>query len=248
MSDPEVDVFIGFDAREMRAHVVATTSLHLHSGHTQRVQRICRLNLCKWYTRPTKGHVQLWDVISDAPMSTDHAIARFFIPFLKEYKGWALFTDGDVLFRKDIRELFALRDERYAVQVVQHPPLGETGTKKLGDKQLPYERKNWSSVMLFNCGHPSNKALTLDVLNKWPGRDLHAFKWLKDDEIGALPAEWNYLVHVNAKQDDPAIVHYTLGVPDGGGGSVTDPFADEWMAVSRAAGFSSAPVIQGAGV
>ncbi len=231
------DFFIGFDAQEMRAHVVATTSLHVHSGHTQTVQRICRLSLSKWYTRPTKGiGSHLWDVISDAPMSTDHAIARFFIPYLKNYEGWALFTDGDVLFRKDVRELMALRDEQYAVQVVKHPELVETGTKKTGQAQTVYARKNWSSVILFNCGHPSNRLLTLDVLNSWPGRDLHGFKWLADYEIGSLPIEWNYLVNVNAPQDDPALVHYTLGDP-ATSGHETDPFADEWFAVARVAGY-----------
>lgn len=234
----DCDMFIGFDANEMRSHTVATTSLHVHSGHTQRVQRICRLSLSRWYTRPTKGvGNQLWDVISDAPMSTDHAIARFFIPFLKNYDGWALFTDGDVLFRKDIRDLMALRDEQYAIQVVKHPELIETGTKKTGSAQTVYARKNWSSVMLFNCGHPSNRLLTLDVLNSWPGRDLHAFKWLADYEIGALPSEWNYLVNVNYPIADPALVHFTLGTPDVDGHG-SDPFADEWCAVARAAGYS----------
>jgi hypothetical protein len=237
MRDVDVDVYIGFDAREMRAHVVATTSMHLHSGHTQRVQRICRLYLCKWYTRPTRGDANtLYDVISEAPMSTDHAIARFFIPYLKDYSGWALFTDGDVLFRTDVRQLFALRDPRYAVQVVQHAPMPDTGSKKRGDTQQLYPRKNWSSVVLWNCSHPSNRKLTLDVLNTWPGRDLHAFRWLEDSEIGALPPEWNYLATVSPELADPAIVHYTLGTVDTPGHE-HDPFADEWRAVARAAGF-----------
>lgn len=233
-----MNIYLGFDAQEMRAHVVATTSLHAHSGHSQRVQRICRLSVARWYTRPTKLlPAGLWDVISDAPMTTDHAIARFFVPFLMNYQGWALFTDGDVLFRADVRQLSALADDRYAVQVVQHPPLLEYGMKKDGQPQWAYPRKNWSSVILWNCGHPANQALTRDVLNSWPGRDLHAFTWLKDEEIGALPAAWNHLVNVSPPDDNPALVHFTLGTPDLPGHDA-DPFAEEWRSVARAAGYS----------
>lgn len=230
-------IYVGFDAKEIRAHNVATTSLRVHSGHAHKVQRICRLSIPRWYTRPTRQMANgLWDEISDAPMSTDHAIARFFIPWLRDYQGWALFTDGDVLFRRDIKELLDLRDERFAVQVVKHPVLTDEGVKKDGHYQLPYRRKNWSSVMLVNCGHPSNRKLTLDVVNNWPGRDLHGFLWLLDDEIGSLQAEWNYLVGVNEPQADPAIVHYTLGTPDVDGHE-NDPFAEEWFATARAAGY-----------
>jgi lipopolysaccharide biosynthesis glycosyltransferase len=180
---------------------------------------------------------QLFDELSGAPMSTDHAIARFFIPYLRAYQGWALFVDGDILVRADIRDLFAWADDQYAVQVVQHPPLLEEATKKGGQIQQAYPRKNWSSVLLFNCGHPANQLLTLEAVNGWPGRDLHAFSWLKDREIGPLPARWNYLVGVNPPQTDPAIVHFTLGTPDTKGHEA-DPFADEWYAAARTLGYT----------
>jgi lipopolysaccharide biosynthesis glycosyltransferase len=202
------------------------------------VKRISRLTLLKDYNRPTTmlPNGQLFDEISDAPMSTAHAIARFHVPRLCEYSGWALFTDSDVIFREDIANLFALADPQYAVMCVQHPPLLKQGNKKDGHIQQAYPRKNWSSVMLFNCGHSSNQALTLDVLNAWPGRDLHAFRWLQDHEIGALPARFNWLVGVSAPDPNPAIAHFTLGTPDVSGHE-NDPFAAEWFSCARVAGF-----------
>ena len=83
-----------------------------------------------------------------------------------------------------------------------------------GQIQTFYARKNWSSVVLWNLDHPGNKRLTLEHLNTKPGRDLHAFKWLSDDEIGELPVEWNWLVGVYEPNDQAKLLHFTLGVPD----------------------------------
>jgi hypothetical protein len=236
---PKHRIFLGFDPAEWRACNVAEYSIYRHASRSAlRVEWISLTSLMSHYVRPTTRmeNGQLYDEISGAPMSTNHAIARFFVPFLCDYTGFALFTDGDVLFREDVTELFALADESYAVQVVQHPPLLEEGSKKAGHIQQAYPRKNWSSVMLFNCGHPSNRALTTDVLNTWPGRDLHAFRWLRDDEIGALPARWNHLVGVNPPDENPALVHYTLGTPDLEGNQGV-PFAQEWHLTARIAGY-----------
>lgn len=232
-------VFVGFDAAEMVACNVAMTSLFQHTSRDAiRVERLSRLSLWGRYTRETTRMPsgQLYDELSDAPMSTDHAIARFFVPLLMEYSGWALFTDGDVLFRDDIRQLFALADPAYAVQVVQHAPILDEAPKKDGQIQQAYPRKNWSSVILWNCGHPANRALTLDVLNTWPGRDLHAFRWLSDAQIGALPARWNVLIGEHEPPPDTAIAHYTLGVPNIPGHEL-DAFAYEWWTAARVAGY-----------
>ncbi len=223
-------VYLGYDVAETVACNVASESMLDHTNPKEiQAYRLGRLSLMGIYNRPTMRmpNGQLYDEISDAPMSTDHAIARFWVPYLCRYKGWALFTDGDVLFREDVRQLFALADPKYAVQVVKHKPMLENGEKKGGHIQQPYPRKNWSSVMLFNCGHPAHRALTVDVLNAWPGRDLHAFKWLTLGQIGSLPAQWNYLVGVTPLMSDPAIVHYTLGTPLVAGHE-GDPFSDEW--------------------
>lgn len=237
-------VFIGSDPAEARAVDVAEYSLFRHAARsTVRSTRLSMQSLMGRYTRPTStmANGQLWDDISGAPMSTSHAIARFFVPLLCDYSGWALFTDGDVLFREDVHLLFALRQDQYAVMTVQHPPLLDEGQKKAGHIQQAYPRKNWSSVMLINCGHLANRALKAGLLNTWPGRDLHAFTWLGEHEIGALPARWNYLVGVNPPDPNPAIVHYTLGTPDLDGHQ-QDPFASEWRTAARVAGYLGAQV------
>lgn len=231
-------VFLGWDAMEERACKIAEYSIYRHARRNPVRVEPLSLDTVKGYTRPTvtqpNGH--LFDEVSDAPMSTTHAIARFWVPRVCEYTGWALFTDGDVLFRDDVNALFELADPTKAVMVVQHEPMPEAGEKKGGHVQQAYPRKNWSSVILWNCGHLAHRDLTLEVLNGWPGRDLHAFKWLRDDLIGALPARWNHLVGVSAPDENPAIVHFTLGTPDVVGHE-SDHFSDEWRLAARVAGY-----------
>lgn len=208
-------IYMGWDPREESAYEVSKFSIleraALNSVSILPVELIAVKHILK---RPIeKRGNQLWDPISDAPMSTEFAVSRFCVPFLC-HSGWALFIDSDILCLTDIAELFALADDKYAVMCVKH---NHVPTEKFHDGgmiQTVYKRKNWSSVMLFNCSHPGNKNLTLEALNTWPGRDLHAFKWLKDEEIGELPAEWNFLVGVNeGKLLDQKLLHYTNGTP-----------------------------------
>lgn len=233
--EPPYRVFIGSDAHENRAVAVALHSMAQHTTAEIEVTYLNRQMLGNAYHRPTSRmpNGQLYDELSDAPMSTDHAIARFFLPYQCGYQGWALFTDGDVLFRDDVAKLFAMADDRYAVKVVQHPPLLVEGQKKQGHIQQVYPRKNWSSVVLFNCGHPANQVLTLDVLNTWPGRDLHAFNWIGEELIGVLPERWNYLVGVSKVMHDPSLAHFTLGTPDMREYDADAALAAEWSAVAR---------------
>jgi lipopolysaccharide biosynthesis glycosyltransferase len=232
-------LFIGHDPNEMRAWNVAQFSAHATSTVPLEIRRVSMLELSVrgLYTRPTETRsAGYWDVISDAPMSTAHAIARFLVPRLCEYVGWALFTDGDVMFRRDVGELFSLADPRYAVQVVLHDHQPTATEKMQGHAQTAYPRKNQSSVMLFQCGHPSNRALTPELVNSVPGRDLHRFCWLKDEEIGALPPRWNHLVGHSAATTDVAICHFTSGVPDMPGYEHV-PFSDDWYAYARSVGY-----------
>ncbi len=82
-----------------------------------------------------------------------------------------------------------------------------------GQAQLSYPRKNWSSVMLINCDHHAWERVGLGLVNNLKGIDLHRFVFLDDEEIGELPAEWNWLVNVQPKPENPAIAHFTLGGP-----------------------------------
>lgn len=230
-------LFIGFDRAQARAYHVAWRSAMATTRHPLIVEPLALEDVQRagLYTRPTRDVPPgYWDELSAAPMSTGHAIARFLVPALCGYKGWALFTDGDVLFRRDVADLFALADPSKAVQVVQHAYAPTDTTKMAGQPQTRYDRKNWSSVLLFNCAHPANQVLTVELVNTVPGRDLHRFCWLEDSLIGALPPVWNHLVGHSSSDEDPAIVHFTEGCPDLPGYE-SCAFADEWRAYASPA-------------
>jgi hypothetical protein len=247
----DLRIYIGWDASQMRAWNVAQWSLLLEArGHAPEPRRLamCELQAAGLYTRPTAlRDGRLWDVLSDAPMSTGHAIARFFVPLLCAYDGWALFTDGDVLFRRDVTELFALADPQYAVQVVKHDHAPTSTIKMDGQAQTVYPRKNWSSVMLWNCGHAAHRRLTRQLLNTVPGRDLHAFCWLRDDEIGPLPVAWNWLVGSSPIDVTPALVHFTEGLPDQAGYEDVR-YAASWWKIARYARYELPQATATAGV
>lgn len=232
-------IFLGWDRRERDAFEVAQRSIVGHSLACPDILAIDTgvLRDAGLYRRPEQVSDGLrWDIISQAAMSTEHAISRFLAPKMA-VTGWALFMDGDVMARRDIGHLFALADPKYAVQVVKHQSSGigwdlagaDIGSpvKMDGQVQNRYPCKNWSSVMLFNCDHPANRDLTIDLINTVPGRDLHAFCWLPLDLIGALPSEWNHLVGIDQPRDDAAVVHFTMGTPSMKGYEDQE-YADEW--------------------
>lgn len=211
------NIWVGYDPLEHDACRVAVRSLvDRYRGPGELVVRFVdrmHLEAQDLYLRPTAlRDGRLYDVASAAPMSTQHANARFLLPRLQR-GGLALFVDGDVLFRGDVEEVFRLADPRFAVQCVQHKDAHAAGEKKGGHEQALYARKNWSSFVLWNLDHPAHERLTSDMLHRAPGRDLHRFCWLKDSEIGALPREWNHLVGVSEPIADPKLVHFTLGLP-----------------------------------
>ena len=139
--------------------------------------------------------------------------SRFLVPHLMGYKGWAIFADGDMVCNADIAELWALRDERYAVQVVKHDYRTRFPVKYLGNKNEDYPRKNWSSVMLWNCGHEANRLLTPEYVEQSNGSRLHRFLHLDDELIGGLPTTWNWLVEEFPFKNDCKLFHYTVGTP-----------------------------------
>lgn len=204
-------VFLGWDSREQDAYRVAERSLLTTSGLVAEPLVADRLRASGLLTRPVDFRGQPYDLPSNAPCSTEFAVSRFLVPILCQ-SGPALFTDCDVVFLDDVRKLLAHFDQSKPVMVVKHDHIPGVG-KMVGMQQTAYVRKNWSSVMLFNCDHPANKRLTIHDVNNRPGRDLHAFYWLHDCEIGELPAEWNWLVGVQEKPKFPKVAHFTLGGP-----------------------------------
>lgn len=207
-------VYIGQDEREPEAFQVAVASLTQHASSPVCItaldlERLAAYGLLR---RPVDRRDGLYDLHSNASASTDFAISRFLVPHLAQ-DGWALFVDCDVVFMTDVAALFGYADPSKAVMVVKHQQQVVEMTKMNGAVQTAYPRKNWSSVMLFNCDHPANRRLTLQDVNERPGRDLHAFYWLADGEIGELPASWNWLVGVQEKPAQPCIAHFTLGGP-----------------------------------
>lgn len=223
-------IYVGYDPRETNNYVVCLRSARQQMAARQTdipIEGLSLNNLRRrgLYSRPAsvddKG--RLFDTISQAPMSTEFACSRFLVPFMQE-GGLALFIDCDTMFLSNPSDLFDLMDPTKAVMCVKHTHNPTEDTKKSGeiqtrevDPRFPgrYTKKNWSSVMLVNLDHPSNKKLTLEMVNTLPGRDLHAFCWLEEDEIGELPVTWNFLVGVNDLPEEPLnLVHWTLGSPN----------------------------------
>jgi lipopolysaccharide biosynthesis glycosyltransferase len=209
-----VKVYLGYEPREQRAYDVAHSSLRYHRTFPLTVEPLDSVALAAkgllW--RPTDERSGIYDLVSNAPCSTHFAVSRFLVPILAQ-TGFAVFTDCDVVFMADIKELFDLADESKAVQVVKHKHVPTLTVKMDGAVQLPYTRKNWSSVMLWNCDHPANRRLSLHDVNTRRGLDLHQFYWLHDNEIGDLPVEWNWLVGEQPQPPRPKIAHFTNGGP-----------------------------------
>lgn len=237
-------VYVGYDSREYGAFAVCRESIKRFDRFSLPVVGLVlsELQEMKLYTRETRrryneeGRLELIDVPSIAPdyngrISTEHANSRFLVPRLCKM-GWALFCDCDIMFRVSAREIFDLGDESKALQVVHHDFAPEATEKMDGQLQTVYPRKNQSSVMLINCDHPAHERLTLEDINTKPGRELHRFFWLRDDEIGSLPPEYNYLEGetILPKGVEPKVVHYTRGIPDMAGYENVE-FAEEWNAL-----------------
>ena len=197
-----IKVFIGYDENETVAFHVLAHSIMRHASKPVEIVPVIKSHMSAFYTRE-RSNIE----------STDFSFTRFLAPYLCDYKGWAIFTDCDMLVTADIAELWALRDDKYAVMCAKHDyqPVGDT--KFLGQVQTKYEKKNWSSVMMFNNARCT--ALTPEVVSTETGLFLHQFKWLgNDDLIGSLPLSWNYLVGEHqSTSSTPELIHYTLGGP-----------------------------------
>ena len=212
-----LNIYIGYDSKEDIAYRVCKYSILKRTNTNLKVTslKLYELVTNKMYFREI-----------DPLASTEFTYSRFLVPALNKYKGWAIFCDCDFIFFEDISKILESLDVSKAVYCVKHDYTPKEKHKMDGQKQTIYPRKNWSSFILFNCAHPSNKKLTVDMVNSGTGSFLHQFKWLKDSEIGSLDERWNWLEgwtsnHNNKK---PFAVHYTRG----------GPWFDEWQDVEFA--------------
>jgi lipopolysaccharide biosynthesis glycosyltransferase len=214
-----IDIFIGYDSKEIIAYHVLSQSIVKHSSVPVRFTPICLQNLGSMFHRE-RSPLQ----------STEFSFSRFLVPYLSNYQGWSLFLDCDMLARADIAELFSMRDDRYAVMVCKHDYVPKDSVKFLGNVQTRYEKKNWSSVVLFN--NARCKKLTTDYVNGATGLELHQFKWIEENEIGGLPLEWNWLVGEYPLKSTAKIIHFTLGGPYFQDYKNSD-YAEEWFSLQK---------------
>jgi len=211
-----LQVFIGYDPRETVAFYTLAHSILRRSSIPVSIAPLMRSQLQGLYTRP-RGPTE----------STEFSMTRFLVPALSGYRGWSVFMDCDMLCLADIAELAGLMDPAKSVVVRKHDYVPKTQRKFLNQVQTKYERKNWSSLMLFN--NERCRALSPEYVNSASGLELHRFQWTEDRLIGDLPREWNWLIGEYEHEAGMKLVHYTLGGP--WFAEYRDcAYADEWRA------------------
>lgn len=232
MEENLITIFIGYDLRERAATNILIDSIYQNSTMPVSIIPLVTSQLI---------NQKLFYRERDINQSTDFSFTRFLVPKLMGYKGWALFMDCDMLCRDDIAKLWAFRDIDKSLLCVKHDHYPQNKTKFLGETQTKYEKKNWSSLMLFNC--TKCQKLTVDYVNKASGLELHQFKWLeKEDEIGEInDFGWNYLVDVQdmpdskEKIDQLSLIHWTLGGPWFENGQPSSVLDEEWFLARKQA-------------
>lgn len=196
----KISLVVGFDQREAVAYHTFCQSVIERASMPVQFTPLARNTLPDYEETHTDG-------------SNQFIYSRFLTPYLQDYAGWAIFADGDMICQADLRELWNLRDESKAALVVKHDYRTKRSVKYLGNRNEDYPRKNWSSLILWNCAHPANRVLTPGFIAGRSGAYLHRFSWLDDALIGDLPVEWNWLAIEYPDKPDAKIVHYTLGTP-----------------------------------
>jgi len=222
MNDSLIKIFVGYDQNESVAWHAMVASIYQQSSKPIAVVPVNLRNLKGIFDRPR-----------DLKQSNEFSFSRFLVPFLCDFKGYALFFDCDQMLRTDIAKIFDVTIEQpgRAVYVVKHTYEPRNDVKYLDNIQYKYPRKNWSSVVLWNCEHLKNRLVTPQYVNTADALELHRFSWLKDDEIGELDVRWNWLVgEYDSPPCDVRNVHWTVGGPYFNEYKNTD-FADEWFEI-----------------
>jgi|SRR5271166_2498282 len=189
-----IRIFIGYDPREAVAYHVCQQSIIETAKNPERLE-----------FHPVTG--------AQRDGSNTFIYERFLVPHHCGFNGYAIFIDGDMIVRSDIEELLMQPMYYEGVRVVKHDYRTKHPTKYLGHNNEDYPRKNWSSVIVWNCGFFPNRKLTPHFVAESTGSYLHRFSWLQDDQIGALDPSWNKLVLEQDMAEDDKIRHYTIGTP-----------------------------------
>jgi len=209
--NPKYRIYIGWDSNQEIAYEICKHSILKNTKVPNDIEIIpLKLNDLR-----EQG---LYSREEDALGSTEFTFSRFLVPELADFDGWALYVDCDFLFMADVQRLFHLAEEHYAVMCVQHNYEPNSGLKMNDKPQYQYPRKNWSSLVLWNCGHENNKVVTRQLVNdpSISGQYLHQFSWLPQDNlIGKISHAWNWLVGWYKEPDSgtPKALHYTEGGP-----------------------------------
>jgi lipopolysaccharide biosynthesis glycosyltransferase len=209
-----IPIFIGYDPKESIAFHICVNSIIQNTKQPVNIIPLS-LSLLNDYK----------EIHSDS--SNDFTYSRFLVPYLMKFENWAIFLDGDMIIKEDISNLWNYKDETKDVMVVKHDYTTKSNAKYLSNKNEDYPRKNWSSVMIFNCQNYPTRKLTPEYIEKSTGAHLHRFQWTSDDRVGALPAEWNWLPDEYGANSDAKLLHYTLGTPCFHEFATTT-MADEW--------------------
>ncbi|XP_024357627.1 protein CDI isoform X2 [Physcomitrium patens] len=157
-------IFVGFDSREEIAYDVCRHSILRHATIDVEIIPLKLQNLVE------QG---LYARSRESTESTEFSFTRFLTPFLAGFEGWAVFVDCDFLYTTDVRELAELVDDQFAIMCVKHNYTPKATVKMDGVVQTSYLRKNWSSMVLYNCSHPKNRVLTPELINSESGAFLH---------------------------------------------------------------------------
>ena len=144
----KINIVVGFDQREPVAYHTFTQSVIDKSSLPVMFIPLA-INTLQGYQE------------THSDKSNDFVYSRFLTPYLNEFKGWAIFADGDMICQADIKELWDLKDETKALLVVKHNYQTKAHHKYLGNINQDYPRKNWSNDS--NCLHNSSRTNFLTI-------------------------------------------------------------------------------------
>lgn len=208
-----IKIFVGYDGRQ-------DYSQALKAGDNP-PYRVCKRSIREYNNEVQIIPLKLSTLIElgvyyrevDPLASTEFTYSRFLVPFLSDYKGISIFCDSDFLWNCDVKELLEYYDESNAVSCVKHDYTPSENLKMDGLQQAAYPRKNWSSLMMFNCAHKDCRNLSVENVNTLSAKYLHRMEWTSDDAIGELPLTYNFLEGDYKPEGNHKVIHYTNGGP-----------------------------------